>query len=193
LTARSAAGSSPPRIADLLHTALVFLADQAYDDAHRLGDRFLPDADATTWEVFDRLPPLTGTADHRWRRRMARAFDDLAADLTPGKWPEPTCTAEEMALHLAIEDAPTHLEDRPSTDPHHTLPEHGDDCGWDDCSDLLFQDHDLLMLFDPKLSGIADPQDPANQSMGVGDLRAAAWFAPFGRDSVRDPRQGLRR
>jgi hypothetical protein len=49
------------------------------------------------------------------------------------------------------------------------------------------------MLFDPKLSGVADPQDPANQSMGVGDLRAAAWFAPFGRDSVRDPRQGLRR
>jgi hypothetical protein len=88
-----------PRTVDLLHTALVFLADQAYDDAHRLGDRFLPDANASTWDVFDRLPPLTGTADHRWRRRMARAFDDLAADLAWGKGPEPTCTAEEMALH----------------------------------------------------------------------------------------------
>ncbi|MEW2259747.1 hypothetical protein ACFY64_34830 [Streptomyces collinus] len=182
-----------PRTADLLHTALVLLADQAYDDAHRLGDQFLPDADATTWEVFDRLPPLTWTADHRWRRRMARAFDDLAADLARGKWPEPTCTAEEMALHLAIEDAPTHLEDRPPTDPHHTLPEHGDDYSWDDCSDLLFQDHDVLMLFDPKLGGIADPEDLANQSMGVGDLRAAAWFEPFGSHSVRDPGRGFRR
>ncbi|MCS0605614.1 hypothetical protein NX794_31090 [Streptomyces sp. LP11] len=182
-----------PRTADLLHTALVLLADQAYDDAHRLGDQFLPDAGSTTWEVFDRLPPLTWTADHRWRRRMARAFDDLAADLARGKWPEPTCTAEEMALHLAIEDAPTYLEDRPQTDAHHTLPEHGDDYSWDGCSDLLFQDHDVLMLFDPKLGGIEDPQDPTNQSMGMGDLRAAAWFAPFGSHSVRDPRRGFRR
>ncbi|MGW1901688.1 hypothetical protein ACWCQB_30685 [Streptomyces hirsutus] len=182
-----------PRTADLLHTALVLLADQAYDDAQRLGDQFLPDADSTTWEVFDRLPPLTWTADHRWRRRMARAFDDLAADLARGKWPEPTCTAEEMALHLAIEDAPNYLQDRPQTDAHHTLPEHGDDYSWDGCSDLLFQDHDVLMLFDPKLSGIADPEDPANQPMGVGDLRATAWFAPFGSHSVRDPRRGYRR
>lgn len=182
-----------PRTADLLHTALVLLADQAYDDADRLGDQFLPNAGSTTWEVFDRLPPLTWTADHRWRRRMARAFDDLAADLTQGKWPEPTSTAEEMALHLAIEDAPTQLEDRSQTDAHHTLPEHGDDYSWGGCSDLLFQDHDVLMLFDPKLGGIEDPEDPANQSMGMGDLRAAAWFAPFGSHSVRDPQRGFRR
>ncbi|MFD8263505.1 hypothetical protein ACFV19_32455 [Streptomyces griseoluteus] len=51
-----------------------------------------------------------------------------------------------MALHLAIEDAPTHLEDRPPTNRHHTLPEHGDDYSWDDCSDLLFQDHDVLKV-----------------------------------------------
>ncbi|MER7968004.1 hypothetical protein ABTX35_03140 [Streptomyces sp. NPDC096080] len=182
-----------PRTADLLHTALELLADQAYDDAHRLGDQFLPDADSAVWEVFDRLPPLTWTADHRWRRRMARAFDDLAADLARGRWPEPTCTAEEMALHLAIEDAPNYLQDRPDTDAHHTLPEHSDDYDWESCSDLLFQDHDVLMLFDPKLSGIADPQNPVNHTVDMGDLRAPAWFAPFGSHSVRDPRRGFRR
>ncbi|MFE6942209.1 hypothetical protein [Streptomyces chartreusis] len=182
-----------PRTADLLHAVLVLLADQAYDDAQRLGDQFLPDADSTGWEVFDRLPPLTWTADHRWRRRMARAFDDLATDLARGRWPEPTCTAEEMALHLAIEDAPNYLQDQLEPDGHHTLPEHGDDYSWDSCSDLLFQDHDVLMLFNSKLSGIADPEDPANQSMGVGDLRVSAWFAPFGSHSVRDPRRGFRR
>lgn len=71
---------------------------------------------------------------------MARAFDDLADDLDKGRWPEPTCTAEEMALHLAIEDAPTYLEDRAADDEHHTLPRHEDDYSWDDCSELLFQD-----------------------------------------------------
>lgn len=182
-----------PRTADLLHTALTVLADQAYDDAQRLGDQFLPDADSVTWEVFDRLPPLTWTADHRWRRRMARAFDDLAGDLAKGNWPNPTCTAEEMALHLAIEDAPTYLEDRPEADDHNTLPEHEDDYSWDICSDLLFQDHDVLMLFHTELSGIKDPENPANQSMGVGDLREAAWFDPFDNRSIRDPRRGFRR
>lgn len=49
------------------------------------------------------------------------------------------------------------------------------------------------MLFRPKLSGIADPEDPANPSMGVGDLRATAWFAPLGSHSIRDPRRGFRR
>lgn len=38
-----------PRTADLLHTALVVLADQAYDDAQHLGDQFLADADSSTW------------------------------------------------------------------------------------------------------------------------------------------------
>ncbi|MEU7038260.1 hypothetical protein ABZ958_31945 [Streptomyces sp. NPDC046237] len=42
---------------------------------------------------------------------MARAFDDLAGHLAKGNWPNPTCTAEKMALHLAIEDAPRYLED----------------------------------------------------------------------------------
>ncbi|WP_202542032.1 hypothetical protein [Streptomyces sp. SID2563] len=182
-----------PRTADLLHTALIVLADQAYDDAERLGDQFLSDADNATWEVFDRLPPLTWTADHRWRRRMARAFDDLAGDLAKGNWPYPSCTAEEMALHLAIEDAPMYLEDRPEEDDHDSLPQHDDDYSWDGCSDLLFQDHDVLMLFHTKFNGIEDPEDPTNQSLGIGDLREAAWFTPFDNRGLRDPRRGFRR
>ncbi|MFE2554362.1 hypothetical protein ACFXGI_38525 [Streptomyces sp. NPDC059355] len=138
-------------------------------------------------------PPLTWTADHRWRRRMARAFDDLAGDLAKGNWPHPTCTAEELALHLAVEDAPMYLEDREEGDDHNSLPEHEDDYSWDSCSDLLFQDHDVLMLFHTKFSGIEDPENPTNQSMGEGDLREAAWFTACDNRSIRDPRRGFRR
>ena len=182
-----------PRTADLLSTVLSVLADQAFDDAARLGDQYLPDAHSTGWAVFDRLPPLTRSADHRWRRRMARAFDDLADDLNKGRWPEPTCTAEEMALHLAIEDAPTYLEDRPADDEHHTLPRHEDDYSWDACSDLLFQDHDVLMLFDASLAGIEAPGNPANQRLGAGDLRVDSWFEPFDNGVARNPQRGFRR
>ncbi|MEU6315487.1 hypothetical protein [Streptomyces sp. NPDC047014] len=99
--ARGAVWQLTPRTAHLLHTALVVLADQAYEDAQHLGDRFLPDAGPGALEALDRLPSLTWMADHGWRRRMARAFDDLAEDLTAGLRPVPTCPAEEAALRLA--------------------------------------------------------------------------------------------
>ncbi|WP_052757780.1 hypothetical protein [Streptomyces yangpuensis] len=166
-----------PRTADLLHTALLVLADQAYDDAQYLADRLLPDAGPASLEVFDRLPPLTWSADHRWRRRMARAFDDLAGDLAGGHWPEPSCTAEEMALHLAVQDVPVHLEDLCEEDDHHTLPHHRDDY---DLSHPLLRNEDVLMLFRSDLTGPA----------GLG---RAAWFTPFDPRRTRNPRRGFRR
>ncbi|MFJ9523061.1 hypothetical protein ACIRPK_33040 [Kitasatospora sp. NPDC101801] len=62
-----------PRTADLLHTALPVLADQAYDDTDELGDRPINRQDTQEgWGLFTRLPRLTFTADLQWRRRMAR-------------------------------------------------------------------------------------------------------------------------
>ncbi|MER7730078.1 hypothetical protein ABTX80_04280 [Streptomyces erythrochromogenes] len=166
-----------PRTADLLHTALAVLADQAYDDAQYLADRLLSDAGPASPEVFDRLPPVTWSADHRWRRRMARAFDDLAGDLVDGHVPEPTCTAEEVALHLAVQDVPAHLEDLCEDDEHNRLPQHRDDY---DLSRPPFRNEDVLVLF---RTGPAGP-------VGLGRV---AWFTPFDPRSARNPRRGFRR
>ncbi|MEU6373322.1 hypothetical protein [Streptomyces sp. NPDC046909] len=183
-----------PRTADLLLTSLSVLADQAYDDADDLRDQPLTKQRPGNWELFTRLPALTWSADRSWRRRMARAFDDLSDDLEHGRWPQPSCTAEEMALHLAIEDAPSYLDDIDTRDTAHGhLPEHRDDYDWNACSDLFFQDHDVLMLFDARLDGIEDPDGEVNQRLGMGDLRAAAWFEPFGHPPARDPERGFRR
>lgn len=170
------------------------LADQAYDDADDLRDQPVSKQRPGDWELFTRLPSLTWSADRNWRRRMARAFDDLTDDLEHGRWPQPSCTAEEMALHLAIEDAPGYLDDIDMRDTAHgTLPEHRDDYDWDACSDLFFQDGDVLMLFDARLDGIEDPDGDVNQRLGMGDLRAAAWFEPFGHPPARNPKRGFRR
>jgi hypothetical protein len=183
-----------PRTADLLLTALCVLGDQAFDDAEELGDHRVSEHESGNWEVFTRLPALTFGAKRRWRRKMARAFGDLARDIESGSWPQPTCTAEEMALHLAIRDAPTYLEDVEDRDVDHTrLPAHRDDYDWGACSTMFFQDHDVLMLFDARLDGIEDPDGSANQHLGAGDLRAAAWFEPFGNTPVRDADRGFRR
>ncbi|MBT2674239.1 hypothetical protein J7E95_26195 [Streptomyces sp. ISL-14] len=183
-----------PRTADLLLTSLSVLADQAYDDADELRDRPVTRQRPGNWEVFTRLPALTWSADQSWRRRMARAFDDLSDELEHGHWPQPSCTAEEMALHMAIEDAPSYLDDIDTRDATHShLPEYRDDYDWNACSDLFFQDHDVLMLFDARLDGIEDPDGDVNQRLGMGDLRAAAWFEPFGHPPARNPERGFRR
>jgi hypothetical protein len=143
------------------------------------------------WIFFDRLPRLTHRQDGPWRRQIARACEDLAADLAQGRWPEPTCTAEELVLHLAIKDAPGYLEsaEENSGTRHFTLPEHRDDYDWRGCSDLLVQDGDVLMLYDARLDGIESSDEAINQHLGMGDLRPAAWFTPFANTTPRDPQR----
>jgi hypothetical protein len=102
------------------------------------------------WLFFDRLPRITWHQDSGWRRQVARACDDLGDDLVGGDWPMPRNNAEEIVL-----------------------PRHGDDYDWDMCSEVLFQDHDVLMLYDESLDGIEDPGSDANEYLRMGDLRPA--------------------
>src|SRR5271166_3806815 len=115
-----------PRTADLLHTALEIMADQAFDD---------------------------------------------------------------------IEDGPDCLEEREDAgdEEHDVLPRHGDDYDWGMCSEVLFQDHDVLMLYDESFDGIEDPDGDANQYLRMGDLRPGTWFECFGNVEPRDARRGFRR
>ncbi|MFD8478199.1 hypothetical protein [Kitasatospora sp. NPDC059673] len=184
-----------PRTADLLHTALSVLADQAYDETEDLGDRPLTAENRSAWDIFASMPKLTYRCDLQWRRRMARALDDLVGDLEKGDWPEPTCTAEELALHLALREAPSYRDEVDDNDghPHHQLPVHRDDYDYDACRDLFFQDTDVLMLYSARFDGIEDPDNDINRDLGIGDLRPAAWFEPFGNVEARDPRRGFRR
>jgi hypothetical protein len=183
-----------PRTADALHSALSVLSDQAYDDVAERGNAPVEPGDRDDWWVFDRLPRLTWTQDAHWRRRFARACDDLVTDLEKGEVPEPRSNAEEMALHLAIRDAPRWLEVADENEgPHNQLPEHRDDYDWDLYSEMLFQDHDVLMLFNEGLDGIEDPGDPLNREAGMGDLRPAAWFEFFNNVEPRDPNRVFRR
>lgn len=86
-------------------------ADTVFADTHLLGDRPVqPSSDAV---VLAEFPECTWAQDATWRRTMARAFDDLAADAAAGTDPEPRCTGEEMALHLIIDRAPHSVDVRP--------------------------------------------------------------------------------
>ena len=150
----------------------------------------------TQWYLFGRYPRLTWSQDAAWRRRAARSYDDLASDLAAGSWPLPTCPAEELALHLILEDAPPAVQDgwtgldEAACD---SLPGHPGDFGWDAMPDVLFQDTDILHLFEPGLDGIDDPHDALNAEMAMGDYRPSAWFENFANMQPRDERRGFRR
>jgi hypothetical protein len=49
------------------------------------------------------------------------------------------------------------------------------------------------MLFHAAHDGIEDPDGDTNRHLGIGDLRAAAWFEPFGNTPDRRPGRGFRR
>lgn len=177
-----------PRTAEVLRMSLLCLAEDAYDDAEDLGDRHVREDDETGG-FFTRLPRLTWNKDEKWRRGIARACDDLADDIERGRWPEPACTAEEIVLHLAIEDAPGHL---PNDSDHAALPRYGDDYDWDTCSDLFFQDHDILWLYDKKLAGIHELSSPAPDK-GDDSAESVSWFTSFGNVTSRPADRAYRR
>jgi hypothetical protein len=185
-----------PRTAAALWLAAQLTADDAYDDVAEYGDVGVLAAEG--WALFDLYPPITYSQGADWRRHAARAYDDLAADLAAGHSPRPRCPAEEMALHLILErvrewaaDSDTGLGFRPEDVA--ALPARVDDMDWRTALDVLFVDHDILLLFDPEQDGIEDPGSAENQHARMGDYRPAAWFAPFGGADPRDPRRGFRR
>ncbi|WP_179382008.1 hypothetical protein [Streptomyces sp. SA15] len=99
-----------PRTRAVLRLALQDLSDQAWEEAAALGDEPLPRG---AGGLFGSLPPVTLRQDGTWRRHMARAFDDLVADLSSEAEGEPRCTGEEMALHLGIARARALTRNRP--------------------------------------------------------------------------------
>ncbi|WP_329138122.1 hypothetical protein OG552_29655 [Streptomyces sp. NBC_01476] len=182
LTARSAA---------VLRRALEDLSDEAWREVASLGGEPLGPG---VGGLFGSLPRVTFNQGGPWRRQMARAFDDLAADLAGGVEVVPRCTGEEMALHLGIARARALTRNRPRLVAESVagLPEDRRDFGWEAASEELFEDGDVLMLFDQSLDGIENSGNEANQALGMVNLAPVDWFTAFDADFARDPGRGFR-
>jgi hypothetical protein len=118
----------------------------------------------------------------------------LTADLEAGKWPLPRCPGEEMALHLSLRDVDAMVDDDWTGSIQEALarlPEHADDFDWN--YEVLFQDTDILGLFEDGLDGIEDPDVETNQGIGMGDYRPHAWFKVFANMAPRVGRRPFRR
>ncbi len=178
----------------VLEAALEIASDMAYDVLEEIGDKRIDLRNKYAY-IFSDLPVLTWSMDARWRRQMARCFHDLASDIKAGNWPHPTCTGEEMALHVAIEHASNMVVDEPELVAPWVaeIPPHHDDWDWNLCVDVLFEDTDVLFLYEPWSQGIEDSGNFVNQRLGMANLEAEDWFKPFRADDARDPERGFPR
>ncbi|MFG3290246.1 tetratricopeptide repeat protein [Streptomyces sp. NPDC048179] len=183
-----------PRTLRVLEAALDIAADMAYDVLEEIGDRPVDLRDNYAY-IFSHLPVHTWRQDAPWRRHMVRCFDDLAHDIRAGKWPTPTCTGEEMALHVAVDHASSMVVDDLElvTSFVEDVPSHHDDWDWGLCLDTLLEDTDVLFLYEPWAQGIEDSDHHLNALMGFANLEVEDWFVPFYEDRARDPDRGFRR
>ncbi|MEY9848505.1 hypothetical protein ABH940_005608 [Streptacidiphilus sp. BW17] len=166
------------RTAAVLRASLLGLGQAGSEQLQVLIDT--PLASAADGGVFALLPRFTWSQNADWRRCFLQAFPALAEDLAVGI-PMPRTPAEEMALELAI----VHADSLLRSDPGRTapvvsgLPADPRDYDWNACREALFQDSDLLMLFQPNADGLEDPENEVNRRLGIGDYRPAAWFCAF--------------
>ncbi|MER6409090.1 hypothetical protein ABT269_37720 [Streptomyces viridosporus] len=179
------------RTAAVLRAALEELSEHAWQDVADMADAPLGWGEG---RVLGLLPPITVRQDRAWRRQMARCFDDLAADLAQDGTVRPRCTGEEMALRLGIDRAGALLRNRPCRGAKKVagLEEDRRDFDWDWYLDVLFEDHDVLMLFDACLDGIEDSTSEINQALGLAGPAPTDWFSPFRPGQARDPGRGFR-
>lgn len=153
------------------------MAWQLWNAALDLADRWRtsrPDALAKV------LPTLARPHvwDRAWRQQFGAGFDHLAgrlADVDDDGDVLARCTGEEIGLHLAINLAERHLIDGavfPAAGCH--LRDHGPaDRAFNRMREVLFEDHDFLLLYTPSLDGIETELD------GNPLLHPRDWFIPF--------------
>lgn len=148
--------------------------------------------DEEAWDMLKLdLPPIAQpVADPVWMERFVRCFDDIAARLSDGR-SDPirltTCTGEEMALHVVIDHAEDWLNDEVLSTPE-SLPEDSErDEDFESARDVLFRDHDVLLLFDPSLDGIDDPESELDKRFRFANLHPSRWFLPFADQTGDDP------
>ena len=143
---------------EALHTALCLLVDDFLND---------PEYDEPLF--ITALPSkYLLQYDGGFRRKFLVTLLTVGYKLAQAEPPVPlfSCTAEELGLHVLIEEAREGLKTQ------------GIEPEFSEFEDQAFQDDmDIKILYDMALDGIEDT--PAGDSMGYGNLQFDQWFEPF--------------
>ena len=167
------------RTAALLHDVLCYLGEVGRVRVELCGDRAVRDADE---DLFTALPAFTWSEGRRWRGRFVAAFDTLAARIDRGEAPLPHTPAEEFAGWLAIVQSILLIDLQPDLVRRTVaeIPPDRADFDWARCRARLLRHACLPLFYRAEFTGLEDPGNAANLSLGLGDYRPASWFRSFG-------------
>lgn len=139
------------------------VARSVYADADLLGTLAIDERNRNYLEVLDTLPAVTFRESQLWRYQLGHAAQRLADDTRRWGAPIPRCTGEEMMLHVILQRAMRMAKVRKNRTAR-----------WDDLFEYLFQDHDVLCLYDMPTSAVYA------HLPGVANLETHQWFSEFG-------------
>lgn len=131
----------------------------------------------------EELPRLAQDAAYStWMARFASCFEAIAARMLQGSRDLSrfaSCTGEEMALHIVIDHAESALAEGLLSAPEFfpKEPERDDDFEW--AREVMFRDHDVLLLFDPAFDGVEDLESDLHKRFRFANLHPDRWFLPF--------------
>jgi hypothetical protein len=179
---RTAALRRASALAGCLMYAAVLLIDELIDDVVSLRDENTEDdeRDAAAWMadtwVLSQLPArFAARYTPLFAQRMLVAAVDMTGRLTSG-WEPLASVAQELALRVLL-----NLVDVVADSAEVTL-----DDGWrGHLEDLLFEDLDHELLYNPAYDGIED--DPRSQPPGMAPMRFEDWFEPFNDERTMPP------
>lgn len=159
-----------PRRRGQIVAAARALAGDIRADADQLGTAAIHPPNRTRLKVLGLLPQQTFGQSRFWRYQLAAAAEALAGDTDRWGAPVPRCTGEEMVLHLTLRRAAADAGCPPQQVfawPEDPTRDHG----WGDLFEYLFQDHDVLMLYDVPEYGMSD--------LGTVNIEPHQWFTEF--------------
>lgn len=153
-------------LAGCLWDASIVMLDQLFDDVERL--RADPGADiAETW-ILGQLPPQSSAHyTPLFAQELLVAAVDLTARLSRG-WTPLACVAQELLLRVLLNqvEVQEHLYDVDLAP------------GWRSrLEEVLFEDLDHEMLFDPSMDGFDNM--PELEPLRMAPMRVRDWFVPF--------------
>lgn len=138
--------------------------------------------------VRDDLPRSVGEQPRAWWEAMRESADRLCDAARRGAVSdlEPRTVAEEALIALAtrsdyVEWAIDGLDMDDRRQVFDSLPHSPEDGEWGEILPDLTGDTDIEMLWQHSLDGIANPDDPTNKYLGMGDYRPESWHELFDR------------
>jgi hypothetical protein len=169
-----------PEFAELIDTIGERRAQVLAAAAHAVATDIRADADlletapvaGQQLAVLHTLPPTTFSQSRFWRYQLAECATRLAEDADRWGAPIPRCTGEEMVLHLILHRAAAADTGLPVPEALEWPEDPDDPDTWGDLTEYLFQDEDVLTLYELPAEAIAD-------IVGGVNLMPVEWFTEF--------------